>query len=140
MGRSSCCFKQIPSLHSAAAPLSVSEFLKKHETEFFRVVNPRFSLLRLQRKGVISQDVVSRISAATNEEDAQEILFTHLLHNADVNVLRVYCEVIIAANGFPKMQLFGRRMKEELHQGGWLVRTVYTYVAVCCVLIYVRVL
>ena len=27
--------------------------------------------MRLQRKGVISQDVASRISAATNEEDGQ---------------------------------------------------------------------
>ena len=114
--RSSCYFKQIPSLHNAAAPLSVSEFFEKHETEFFRVVNPRFSLMRLQRKGVISQDVASRISAATNEEDAQEILFAHLSHSADVKALREYCEVIIAADGLPKMQSFGMTMKEELHK------------------------
>ena len=124
----SSCFKQIPSLHNAAAPLSVSEFFEKNETEFFGVVNPRFSLLRLQHKGVISQDVVSRITAAANEEDAQEILFAHLSHSVDVNTLREYCEVIITANGFPKMQSFGRRMKEELQQGGWLV---CTYICTC---------
>ena len=70
--------------------------------------------MRLQRKGIISQDVASRISAATNEEDAQEILFTHLSCHADVKTLWQYCEVIIAANGFPKMQSFGKTMKEEL--------------------------
>ena len=77
--------------------------------------------MRLQRKGVISQDLVSRISAATNEEDAQEILFTHLSCHTDVKTLREYFNVIIAANGFPKMQSFGRKMTEELQQGGWLV-------------------
>ena len=77
--------------------------------------------MRLQRKGVISQDVASRISAATNEEDAQEVLFLHLSCNADVKTLMTYCEVIVAANGFPKMQSFGKTMKEELQQEGWLV-------------------
>ena len=86
--------------------------------------------MRLQRKGVISQDVASRISAATNEEDAQEILFAHLSHSADVKALREYCEVIIAADGLPKMQSFGMTMKEELQQGGWLVCTYCTHVFV----------
>ena len=120
-GHCVCCFKESSFLplhvHNADTPVSVSEFLKKHETEFFRVVNPRFSLLRLQRKGVISQDVVSHISAATTEEDAQdaqEILFTHL------SCLWEYCELLTAANGYPKMQLLGEKMKEELQQGGWL--------------------
>ena len=81
-------------------------------------------MLRLQRKGVISQDIASHISAATNVEDAQEALFAHLSCSADVNTLKEYCEVIIAADGLPKMQSFGRRMKEELKQGGWLVSDV----------------
>ena len=73
--------------------------------------------MRLQRKGVISQDIVSRISAATKEEDAQEILFAHLSHSVDVKALRKYCEVIIAADSLPKMQSFGKTMKEELQHG-----------------------
>ena len=59
---------------------------------------------------------MSCISAATNEEDAQEILFDHLTHNSDVHNLREYCEVIIAADGLPRMQSFGRKMMEELQQ------------------------
>lgn len=81
--------------------------------------------------------MVSRISAATNEEDAQEILFAHLSCNADVDTLREYCEVIIAANGFPKMQSFGRNMK-ELQQGGWLSVFVCVCTACMCVCVYVR--
>ena len=81
-------------------------------------MDPLFSLRRLQRKEVIPEDVVSDISAATNVADRQKILFTHLSRNADVKTLREYFDVITAANGFPKMQSFGRRMKEELQQGG----------------------
>ena len=71
---------------------------------------------------MITQDVESRINAATNDEDAQEILFAHLLRHANVDTLLKYCEVIIAANGYPRMQSLGMKMKEDLQrmQGGWL--------------------
>ena len=120
-------------LHNAAATFPVTEFLEKYETEFFSVVNARLSLLRLKRKGVITQDIESRINAATNDEDAQEILFAHLLRNADVDTLLKYCEVIIAANGYPKMQSLGTKMKEDLQcmQGGWLSVGVCVCVCVC---------
>ena len=107
-------------LHNAAAPFSVSEFLKKHETEFFEVVNPKLSLLTLIRKGVITEDVESSIIKTSNTKDAQEILHRHLTHHANVDTLRMYCEVAIDAHGFPNMQALGSRMKEELPQRGWL--------------------
>ena len=113
----------------AGPQFSVSEFLVKHETEFFSVVNARFSLLRLKRLGVITQDVVSRINAATKNEDAQEILYKHLIHHATVDTLREYCEVATAAEGYPGMQSFGRKMVEELQQG-WL-SCVHTCMCVC---------
>ena len=97
----------------AATPFSVSEFLKKHETEFFAVVNPRKSLLRLISKGVISEDVQSNISSC-NIEDGREILFHHLKCHATKDTLKEYCKVAIDANGYPKMQSLGRKMKEEL--------------------------
>ena len=49
---------------TAATQFSVSEFLKKYETEFFEVVDPRLSLLRLVRKGVITEDVKSDINTS----------------------------------------------------------------------------
>ena len=103
-------------VYNAATPFSVSEFLRKHETEFFSVIDARLSLLRLRRKGVITQDVETRINAATNE-DAQEILYDHLTRNANVDALKEYCEVAIAAKGHPNMQALGRKMKGELRQG-----------------------
>ena len=57
------------------------------------------------------------MNAATNKEDAQEILYDHLTCNANVDALKEYCEVAIDADGFPNMQALGRKMKEELRQG-----------------------
>ena len=65
---------------------------------------------------------MAHIDAATNEEDAQEILHEHLANHANVDTLMKYCEVITAADGYPKMQSLGRKMMEELQpkEVGWV--------------------
>ena len=103
----------------AASPFSVSQFLKRYEDEFLEVVNPKLRLRKLIREGVISSDVRTAIESA-NDEDAKDILFEHLQKNATVDTLKVYCDVAIAANGFPRMQELGRKIMEELSPGGWL--------------------
>ena len=109
---------------TSATEFQVSKFLKKYETEFFEVVNPRLSLLRLIRKGVITEDVKSDINAS-NTKDAREVLYYHLTHHANVDTLKEYCEVAIDAEGYPKMQSLGRKMMEELQHGGWLKLCAY---------------
>lgn len=101
------------SLLNAAAPCQVSEILKKHEKYFLKVINPRQSLLRLSRKGVITEDIKLSIDNS-NTEDAKEILYSHLECHASVDTLREYCEMAIKADGFPNMQKLGRKIKEEL--------------------------
>ena len=128
---------------TAATQFSASKFLQKHETEFFEVVDPRLSLLRLVRKGVITEDVKSDIKTS-NTKDAREVLYHHLAHHAHVDTLREYCEVAIDAEGYPKMQSLGRKMMEELPQGGWSElcahRCMCVRVRVCvCVCVCVRV-
>ena len=103
---------------TAAIQFSASKFLKKHETKFFEVVDPRLSLFRLVRKGVITEDVKSDITTS-NTKDAREVLYHHLAHHANVDTLKEYCEVAIDAEGYPKMRSLGRKMMEELKQGGW---------------------
>ena len=115
---------------TAATQFSVSEFLKKYETEFFEVVDPRLSLLRLIRKGVITKDVKSDINTS-NTADAREVLYHHLAHHANVDTLREYLRVAIVADGYPKMQSLGRKMMEELEQGGWLELCARVCVCVC---------
>lgn len=105
---------------TATVPVSASEVLKKYEKEFLSVVNANQSLFRLKRVGVISADVKTDIERAKNEETAKEILYEHLSSNATVATLREWCDMAIEANGYPKMQELGRKMKEELPQGGWL--------------------
>lgn len=103
----------LDSLLIVATPFSVTKFLKKHENDFFRHVNPRQSLLRLIRKGVIAEDVKSGIDGS-NTKDALEILYDHLNHHGSLNTLRQYCEMAIDADGYPNMQALGKKMMEEL--------------------------
>ena len=97
----------------AGTTFSVAKILKKHEEEFFKVVDPKQSLLKLIRKGVITSDVKSSIDA-TNSKDAAEILYQHLKDHGNVTTLREYCEVAIDADGLPNMQTFGRKIQEHL--------------------------
>jgi len=115
---------------TAAIQFSASKFLKKHETEFFEVVDPRLSLSRLVRKGVITEDVKSDINTS-NAKDAREVLYRHLAHHANVETLKEYCEVAIDADGHPKMRSLGRKMMEELEQGGWSELCAHLCVCVC---------
>ena len=110
----------LTSLLPAASPFSASKFLNEYEEEFFHVVNAKQSLLKLKHKGVISPDVKTAINGA-NDEDAKYILFEHLETNATLDTLSEYCSVAIAAKGFPRMQALGRKMREALPLGGWLL-------------------
>ena len=121
---------------TAATQFSASKFLKKYETEFFEVVDPRLSLLRLVRKGVITDDVKSDINTS-NTDDAREVLYHHLTHHSNVDTLKEYLRVAIVAEGYPKMQSLGRTMMEELEQGGWSELCARVCVCACvCVNIY----
>ena len=104
--------------YNAVTPFSISNFLEKHEKEFFEVVNPRQSLRKLIRKGVVTEDLMKSVERS-NIDDGREILFEHLKRHASVQTLREYCKVAIDANGYPNMQSFGRKMMEELKQRGW---------------------
>ena len=103
----------------ATSSFSASQFLKTYEDEFLDTVNPKLSLLKLKHKEVISPDVRTAIEDASNE-DAKYILLEHLQRNATVDTLRVYCEVAMAADGYPRMQALGRKMVAALPPGGWL--------------------
>ena len=98
-------------------PFSASQFLKAFEDEFLKVVNAKQSLLKLKRKGVISPDVITFIEGA-NVEDAKYLLLEHLEMTATLDILREYCEVAIAADGYPRMQELGRKMIEALPPEG----------------------
>ena len=128
---------------TAATQFSASEFLKKYETEFFEVVDPRLSLLRFVRKGVITEDVKSDINTS-NTDNAREVLYHHLAHHANVDTLKEYLRVAIVADGYPKMQSLGRKMMEELERRGWFeracMRACVCGMCVCvCVCVHVHV-
>ena len=97
-----------------ATPFSASQFLKTFEDEFVDVVNANQSLLKLRRKGVISQVVRASIESTNEEEEATYILLEHLEKNATLDTLTEYCKVAIAADGYPRMQELGRKMINAL--------------------------
>lgn len=109
----------LPSSFLADSQISASEVLKTFEKAFFDIVNAKQSLFRLVHCKVISENVKESIEKA-NDEDAKYILFWHLEKNATVDTLREYCNVAIAADGYPKMNSLGRDMLGMLSPRGWL--------------------
>lgn len=101
----------------AASLLSVCEFLKNYEADFFEVVNAKYNVLELERKCVITEDIRKQIADA-NDVDAKEILYRHLKHHGNVGTLRIYCEVATAADVFPNMKELAERMMAELQPEG----------------------
>ena len=92
---------------------AASQVLEKHEEEFFEVVDAKLNLLRLKRKKVITESLVTKIDSA-DSANARELLYDHLYHNADVPALREYCKMAVAADAVPKMQKLGEKMLSEL--------------------------
>ena len=105
---------------SCASLRAASDVLKKHEEDFFLVTNAKLNLLKLERKNVISDRLVTKIENAADEE-ARELLFRHLHRNADVAALKEYCQMTMSADAFPQMQDLGRKMLADLLPGGLLV-------------------
>ena len=82
------------------------------------VVKPKHGLLTLLRKKVINEEVQGDINDARTGQAAKEILFKHLHDDGSVPNLKIYCAEIIKADGYPRMQDLGRKMLNELEQGG----------------------
>ena len=95
----------------------VPEVLKEYEDAFFQVVHPKYNLLKLVRKKVINEDLASRISATTDDE-GRELLYHHLKHHGSVQTLREFCEVAVAADGYPNMQKLAEKMLHAIPTDG----------------------
>ena len=83
------------------------------------MVDAKLNLLRLKRKKVITESLVTKIES-TDSANARELLYDHLYCNADVGALREYCKMAIAAEGVPKMQKLGKKVLNELPPEGVL--------------------
>ena len=76
-------------------------------------MNAKENVLRLKRRGVVPQHIVSAIQAAS-DKDAKEILFDHLVSHGTVDTLREWCEWAIDAEGYPEMRELGKKVKDIL--------------------------
>ena len=109
---------------------AVSQVLEEHEAEFFDAVDAKRRLLWLKRKKVISDSLVMEIESSDSEK-AKELLFEHLHNNASAATLREYCKMVIGLDAFPKMQMLGRKILDDLAPEGLLARVVLCVVLVC---------
>ena len=97
------------------------------------MVDATLNLLRLKRKKVITESLVTKIECA-DSANARELLYDHLYRNADVRALREYCKMAVAADGVPNMQKLGEKMLSELPPEGvleWRHCCVCASVRVC---------
>ena len=116
---------------NAAPLLTALGILKKYEDEFFHTVNAKYNVLKLKRKGVISQDTVTAFNAASNDDEAKEILYDHLMTHGTLETLQEWCEWALAAQGYPGMQELGRKVKDDLAGIGWLVGGISVHACMC---------
>ena len=110
--------------------VAVSHVLEKYEEEFFKVVDAKHNLHRLKRRMVIGGVLMANIKS-TNDKTAKELLFEHLMFNANVVTLREYCKMVIEADGFPKMQKLGMQMLRELPPEGLFHQCIFVHVVSC---------
>ena len=112
---------------------SVPDVLKEYEDAFFQVVHPKYNLFKLVRKNVITEDLASRISATTDDE-GRELLYHHLKHHGSVQTLREFCEVAVAADGYPNMQKLAEKMLHVIPTDSLLCMcaSVCAFVCVVC--------
>ena len=96
-----------------------SRVLKKYEDEFFEVVDAKHNVARLKRKNVVTESLMTLIESA-DSDNAREKLYEHLKRNADEDMLREYCKMLIAADQFPNMKKLGNKMLSELPPEGAL--------------------
>ena len=66
-------------------------------------MDAQLNLLWLKRKEVITEDLKPKIENS-NHANSKEILFDHLMRNADVAGLRMYCKMAIDADSLSNMQ------------------------------------
>ena len=116
---------------NAALSLTINGILKTYETEFFETVNAKYNVLKLKRKGVISEDAETALNNASSDDVAKEILYDYLIKYGTFETLKEWCKWALDAQGCPRMQQLGRTMMDDLARIGWLVGGMHCCVHVC---------
>ena len=90
----------------------------EYEDVFFQVDHAKCNWLKLVRKNVITENIASRTSATTDDE-SRELLYHHLKHHGSVQTLREFCEVVVAADGYPNMQKLAEKILHAIPTDGY---------------------
>ena len=96
-----------------ALPHSVVYVRTSNSLNGVDVVDAKLNLLWLKRKKVITEDLMTKIENS-NHANTKKILFDHLMRNADVAGLRMYCKMAIDVDDHPNMYKLERNMLDDL--------------------------
>ena len=76
-----------------------------------RAIAPKARMEKIIPEAVENQITESKTSAA-----AQKALFEHLQHQVMVEGLRRFCSIMIASEGYQRMQMFGEELLTKLEE------------------------
>ena len=82
--------------------------------------------LRAQSMRIIPEKVKNEILDAKTQDDATFYLFQHLCSQATLADLRKLCSILKEADGYSKMNTFGKTLQTELDKVRWYITVANT--------------
>ena len=93
---------------------AVERFFEPFSEMFITFVGAKEVASELRRRKVIPECVETMIKRAPDRKTANGLLYDHLYAQGTFQTLEIVCDVFIGEQGYPKMNLLGRKMKEIL--------------------------
>ena len=94
--------------------LIVAEILKSFQDEFLKTMDAQALCRRLALKGIIPEKVKTQILRAESKDEANIILYSHLIEQGTEANLRQLCEIARDVEGYGNMNELGRRILKHL--------------------------
>ena len=103
-------------------PSAVQLLLKKHQKRFIsdEIMDAKVIALTLKWESVIPERIATKILNAPSTKEANGVLYDHLYSQATKDGLKHVFQLCSEEEGYLVMNAFGKKMLEELEQGGKL--------------------
>ena len=99
--------------------------LKDVRNQFLTDVNAKYIASDTRFGGIIPGEIETEIKEARSRKNANDILFTHLYNQAIPPDLDSLSSIMIGAEGYRKMQAFGKELHDKVS-----ILFVWVYIAV----------
>ena len=113
------------SISTFTFPSAVQLLLKKHHVCFIRDMDAKVIAMTLKRESVIPERIATKILNAPSTKEANGVLYDHLYSQATKDGLKHVFQLCSEEEGYLVMNAFGKKMLEELEQGGKLALALF---------------